>query len=56
MIGKDIPKITLPPELGEGPVYSPETRKSEPRGNKGGGNKKNFRRKPFRGKKGGKPA
>jgi ATP-dependent RNA helicase RhlE len=54
MIGKEVPKIALPAELGAGPTYTPETKKSEPRGNKGGG-KKNFKRKPFRGKKGGKP-
>lgn len=57
MIGKEVTKVALPAELGEGPVYSPEVRKSEAHGNrKDGGNKKNFRRKPFRGKRGGKPA
>lgn len=54
LIGKEVTKISVPAELGEGPAYSPEARKHEPRGNKNG-NKKNFRRKPFRGKKGGKP-
>ena len=56
MIGKEVPKIALPAEFGAGPVYSPETRKHEPRNNKSGGGKKNFKRKPFRGKQGGKPA
>lgn len=45
MIGKEVPKITLPAELGAGPVYSPETRKHEPRNNKSGSGKKNFKRK-----------
>ncbi|MCW5910878.1 MAG: DEAD/DEAH box helicase [Cyclobacteriaceae bacterium] len=54
LIGKEIPKIALPAELGAGPVYSPEVRTRKP-GEQKGGNKK-FRRKPFRGKKGGKPA
>ncbi|MBX2896322.1 MAG: DEAD/DEAH box helicase [Cyclobacteriaceae bacterium] len=54
LIGKEVPKMPLPTELGAGPAYTPEV-KRESTGNRGGG-KKNFRRKPFRGKKGGKPS
>ncbi|MBX2900729.1 MAG: DEAD/DEAH box helicase [Cyclobacteriaceae bacterium] len=54
LIGKEIPKIAVPAELGAAPVYAPEARKHEPHGKKRqGGDKKNFKRKPFRGKKGG---
>ncbi len=53
LIGKEVPKMPLPAELGAGPAYNPEV-KRESKAN--GGGKKNFRRKPFRGKKGGKPS
>jgi ATP-dependent RNA helicase RhlE len=37
LIGKEIPKIPLPPEMGEGPVYAPKTRPPfEGRGGGGG--------------------
>lgn len=36
LIGKEVTKIPVPAELGEGPTYSPEARKNEPRGNKSG--------------------
>ncbi|MBX2916394.1 MAG: DEAD/DEAH box helicase [Cyclobacteriaceae bacterium] len=54
LIGKEVPKMPLPAELGAGPAYTPEV-KRESTGKRGGG-KKNFKRKPFRGKKGGKPS
>jgi ATP-dependent RNA helicase RhlE len=54
LIGKEVPKMPLPAELGEGPAYTPEVKRESP-GQRGGG-KRNFRRKPFRGKKGGKPS
>jgi ATP-dependent RNA helicase RhlE len=38
LIGKDIPKIPLPPELGEGPLYQPELKKTG-----------TFHKKPFKG-------
>jgi ATP-dependent RNA helicase RhlE len=38
LIGKNIPKIPLPAELGEGPLYQPELKKA-----------KNFNKKPFKG-------
>ncbi|MCE7865110.1 MAG: DEAD/DEAH box helicase [Bacteroidetes bacterium CHB5] len=56
LIGKEVPKMPLPAGLGEGPVYNPELKKKETSGNRGGGNKRNFRRKPFRGKPGRKRA
>ncbi len=43
LIGQEIPKLPLPAELGEGPVYEPETKKKSVGFNKGG---------KFRGKKG----
>lgn len=62
LIGSEVKKIPLPPELGEGPVYNPEVRVKRPssgkhgnnrrpnggggHGNSGGGGKRNFRRKP----------
>lgn len=55
MIGKEVPKITLPAELGAGPVYSPETRKHEPRNNKSGSGKRILNANPF-GESRGKPA
>jgi ATP-dependent RNA helicase RhlE len=49
LIGDSIPKLPLPPEVGEGPAYTPEARKSSSGG--GGKGKGNFRRR----KSGGRP-
>jgi ATP-dependent RNA helicase RhlE len=46
LIGDSIPKLPLPTEVGEGPAYTPEARKSS-----NGGGKGNFRRR----KPGGRP-
>jgi ATP-dependent RNA helicase RhlE len=40
LISKEIPRMTLPEELGEGPVYSPTTKRSSPKGNNRNGKKK----------------
>ena len=40
LIGKEIPRMTLPTELGEGPVYSPTTRRPSTGGNNRNGKKK----------------
>jgi ATP-dependent RNA helicase RhlE len=55
LIGKEIPKIPLPPEMGEGPVYAPKTRpRFEGRGGGGGrsgGRKGSYRPQDKRGPK-----
>jgi superfamily II DNA/RNA helicase len=40
LIGKEIPRMTLPDELGEGPVYSPATKRPSTGGNNRNGKKK----------------
>lgn len=52
LIGKEVPKIPLPQELGEGPVYNPhvKTHSNNSSGGKGKGRSPGNRR-PFRGKK-----
>lgn len=41
LIGSDIPKLAIPAELGEGPLYQPELKRQKPFG----------RKKPFKGKR-----
>jgi ATP-dependent RNA helicase RhlE len=49
LIGKEVPKLALPAELGKGPVYNPEKRTHSQGNGHGGRNSGN--KKPFRGKR-----
>jgi hypothetical protein len=40
LISKEIPRMTLPEEFGEGPVYSPTTKRPSSKGNNRNGKKK----------------
>jgi ATP-dependent RNA helicase RhlE len=51
LIGKDIPKLLLPTQFGEAPVYQPEVKAKRSFGGGGGNSKK----KPFKGKKPNRP-
>jgi ATP-dependent RNA helicase RhlE len=48
LIGKEVPKMTLPVELGEGPAYTPEVKSHAPKNEHGNNSGK---RKPWRGKR-----
>ena len=46
MIGKEIPKLTLPAEIGEGPQYQPEARSNSGKGNNNGHHRNTNRPRP----------
>jgi len=50
LIGKEVPKLALPAELGAGPVYNPEAR-TYSQGSGNGKSKSAGNKKPFRGKR-----